>query len=398
MSRIILPNPVNNKRLATRIDSTFDILFYGQDNLYPQTQEQLRLRSPLIKSATDLLEDFINGSGWELNGATIVNELTDTVTDVLNLVARDYALFNGFALHINYDGLGKIVGFQHIPFEFCRMSIPDVLGKVNEIVVSNNWERDSDKLESRGIVNTERFPVFNPSMAIPQLLSGRGNGQVLYYTGIEKDKYPLTSFDAIVANGESDEAMQIYERNNIKRGFHGISMFKFPGKIESEEEEAEIKKAVQAWNGEDAPGVTVFNIDEDFTGELIETIPANSDDTLFTATLVSVLERTLQNYRIPPALMGVTPSGGVFTQLAYLESFTVFNSVVRNRRDKIARIFNKLTDLWATGPFLVGRILENQFANEGEDKQVVSDKIITEEENGVEPRPDPADESGAESV
>jgi len=235
-------------------------------------------------------------------------------------------------------------------------------------------------------------------MAIPQLLSGRGNGQVLYYTGIEKDKYPLTSFDAIVANGESDEAMQIYERNNIKRGFHGISMFKFPGKIESEEEEMEIKKAVQAWNGEDAPGVTVFNIDEDFTGELIETIPANSDDTLFTATLVSVLERTLQNYRIPPALMGVTPSGGVFTQLAYLESFTVFNSVVRNRRDKIARIFNKLTDLWATGPFLVGRILENQFANEGEDKQVVSDKIITEEENGVEPRPDPADESGAESV
>ena len=120
MSRIVLPNPVNNKRLITRLDSTHDILFYGLNNLYPQEQEQLRLRSPLIKSATALLEDFINGRGWELNSATIVNGLDDTVGDVLNLVARDYALFNGFALHINYDGLGKITGIQQSLLSFAE--------------------------------------------------------------------------------------------------------------------------------------------------------------------------------------------------------------------------------------------------------------------------------------
>ena len=280
------------------------------------------------------------------------------------------------------------------------MSIPDALGRVHEIVVSNNWERDSDKFESRGIINTVRFPVFNPSQAIAQLILGEANGQVLYYTGIEKDKYPLTSFDAIVATGESDEAMQIYERKNIKRGFHGSVLFKYPGKIETPEEEAEVRRLVEQWSGEDSPGVTVMgNIDaEEFPGDVLEAIPANSDDELFSATLVSVLDRVLQNYRIPPALMGVTPSGGVFTQLAYLESFTVYNSVVRNRRDMVARIFNKLTNLWATGSFLVGRIVENQFANEGETDQVVSDKIITEEENGTESRPDTADTSGAEPV
>ena len=240
----------------------------------------------------------------------------------------------------------------------------------------------------------------NPSEALEQLILGEANGQVLYYTGIEKDKYPLTSFDAIVATGESDEAMQIYERNNIKRGFHGSVLFKYPGKIETPEEEAEVRRLVEQWSGEDSPGVTVMgNIDaEEFPGDVLEAIPANSDDELFSATLVSVLDRVLQNYRIPPALMGVTPSGGVFTQLAYLESFTVYNSVVRNRRDMVARIFNKLTNLWATGSFLVGRIVENQFANEGETDQVVSDKIITEEENGTEPRPDTADTSGAEPV
>jgi len=221
---------------------------------------------------------------------------------------------------------------------------------------------------------------------------------VLYYTGIEKDKYPLTSFDAITATGEADESMQIYERNNIKRGFHGQVLFKFPGKIETAEEEMEVRRMVEQWSGEDSPGVTVMENAGDDLGDVLEAIPANSDDELFSATLISVLDRVLQNYRIPPALMGVTPSGGVFTQLAYLESFTVYNSVVRNRRDMVARIFNKLTNLWAEGSFLVGRIIENQFANEGETDQVVSDKIITEEENGTEPRPDTTESSGDQPV
>ncbi len=73
--------------------------------------------------------------------------------------------------------------------------------------------------------------------------------------------------------------------------------------------------------GPEGPGVTIAQIDEDFTGQLMEQIPAASDDTLFTATLASTLERTLYHYNIPPALFGIAPSGGVFTQLAYQESF-----------------------------------------------------------------------------
>ena len=62
-----LPNPVNNKRLDVRLDHTHEIQFYGLNNVYPQEQEQVRLASPLIKSSTEMLEDFINGTGWENN-------------------------------------------------------------------------------------------------------------------------------------------------------------------------------------------------------------------------------------------------------------------------------------------------------------------------------------------
>ena len=87
---IILPNPATNKRLETRLDYTKDILFYGLNNTYPQSQEQLRLRSPMIKSSTEILEDFINGSGWENDGDKVLNVDGETSTDLLNLVSMDY--------------------------------------------------------------------------------------------------------------------------------------------------------------------------------------------------------------------------------------------------------------------------------------------------------------------
>ena len=193
----------------------------------------------------------------------------------------------------------------------------------------------------------------------------------MYFTGLEKHKYPLSTFDAIIETGESDEAIQTYERNNIKRGFHGATIFKYPGKFEGDEEKREIKELVSAWNGEDAPGVTVAQVDEDFTGNLLETITSNSDDTLFSTTLTSITDRVLQNFKIPPALLGISPSGGVFTQLAYQESFTVYNVITRNRRNSVERVFRKITAQWAEGAFDLGRIMENEFAVQGSAAPVV---------------------------
>ena len=51
----------------------------------------------------------------------------------------------------------------------------------------------------------------------------------------------------------------------------------------------------------------------------------------------------------------------MFTQLAYQESFIVYNVLTRNRRKEVERVFNKLTQLWHEQSFLVGHINENIF-------------------------------------
>lgn len=379
----LFPSEPLDKRLKVSLDYNHRILFYGTDNLYPQRMEQLRLRSPLLVSATRLFEDFINGSGWELNNDIILNRRGETGRDVLNLASMDFSRSNGFALHLNFDARGKVTEVQHIPFEYCRLGLPDEFGNISTVVVSNNWEEDSDKLppsKNRSIY-TEWFPIFNPLTASEETIGiPQPKGQVLYYAGKERNKYPLATFDAIKDTASTDAAIQRYEESNTNKGFHGATIFRYPGEFESKTQKEQMIAQVAKMMGPDSPGVTIAQIDEDFTGTLMEQIPAGSDEALFSLTLTSILDRTLYHYNIPPALFGVSPTGGVFTQLAYQESFIVYNVITRNVRSAVSRVFNKISKLWYQEPFEFGRILENEFEVQEESNQRVANEGFTNEQ------------------
>lgn len=373
----IFPSTPLNKRLKVSLDYNHKILFYGEDNLYPQRAEQVRLRSPLLVSSTRILEDFINGDGWELNNEVVLNNRGDSARDLLNLVSKDYSRYNGFAFHLNFDGLGKITEIQHIPFEYCRLGMPDEFGNISTVVVSNNWEEDSEKLPpSRNRhIYSEIFPMFNQFTAQKDVVGiPQPKGQVMYYTGIEKDKYPLATFDAIWHTAKTDDSIQRYEENNTSKGFHGATIFRYPGKFESETQKAQMIKQVSQMMGSESPGVTIAQIDEDFTGTLMESIPAERNDALFGLTLQSLINRTLYHYNIPPALFGIAPTGGVFTQLAYQESFLVYNVITRNLRSGVSRAFNKMSSLWWQESFTFGNIKENVFEIKEPENQRVANR------------------------
>lgn len=364
------------KRLQVRLDNQFDVTMYGPDNLYPQRMNELMLRSPLLKSAVGILEDFINGSGWELNGDIVLNTKGETSTDLLNLVSEDFANYNGFALHLNFNGLGEISEIQHIPFEYCRLGQPTDEGVISDIKVSNNWEQDGEKLPRGAYLKPKEYKLFNPLIAAEEVLNNpAAKGQVLYYTKV-KNKYPLTTYDAIRDTGETDAAIQLYEKNNTNKGFHGATVFKYPGEFNSDEQKNEMRTMLGEMMGPDGPGIVLAQTDEDFSGNLMESIPSASDDALFSLTLDSILNRCLQNYNIPPALYGVAPTGGVFTQLAYQESFIVYNVLTRNKRKEVERVFNRLTNLWHEESFLLGHIEENIFDVISPENEKIMNRLV----------------------
>lgn len=364
------------KRLPQTIGSTHKITRYDLDNLYPNRMEELMLRSPLVKSAVNVLADFINGDGFTENGDLVMTDQGLTANDLLALASLDYATFNGFSFHLGFDGLGNAVEVQSVQFPFVRYGEPDQLGKHHDVKVSNNWEGAHNKLPQGSMIEPLVFPLFNPLTAAEETIVG-GNGQVLYFTG-KPDQYPLATFDAIADTAQSDEEVQVFELANLQNGFLSTTIFKYPGKFESDEERIAFQKQINNLKGShNANSIIVAETDEDQTNDLIETIPALNNDSLFNLTRQSIVDRVLQNYAVPPALMGVNPQGGVFTQQAYKDAFIIYNVLTKSRRRAVERVFKSFGDLMGIS---FGTIIPNQFEEEKATEEVVVETTTETEE------------------
>lgn len=341
------------ERVPVIEDSHYNILGWGLDNLYPQWTEQVRLGSSITKSSSEVLADFLNGVGFESNGDKVINRFGETVDDILNLCALDASQFSGaFALHVNYNGLGDGVEVQRVPVPYVRFKISNRAdGRVTNVAISNNWENSNTKPE----LKPKSYPLLNPLTAAEETIKG-GRGQILFYTGQENGRYPLATFDSVLDSAITDANLQLFSKNAVARGFHGAVFFKYPAPINSEAEEEKIKTKVNQALGPDGVGAQVVSVDEDFTGDLIETVDGLNVDDIFATTLQSVEDRITNVFKQPPALMGSEPQGGVFTQISYIEAHNTYNSITKNGRIAMARAFNKVTNLMG---FEVGQILPN---------------------------------------
>ena len=333
------------KRIVTNVDYQYNITHYGLNNLYPQIMDELYKRSPLTKQAIKKLTQFSMGLGWTSQGDKVVNRFGQTFNDILRLVCEDVNTFSGFAMHFNFNATGKIEEIQHIPFPYVRLGAKDINGITDNVKVSNNWEGDSQKFKGYTGVTATTYPLFNPKTAAEDALLG-GGGHVLYWTP-RMFAYPLATFDAIRDAVETDHSIQIFSRKNMDNGFLGTTIFKYPGGFDSEEDKrrtlAKVKGMTGAYN---ANSTIVAETPEDFTGSLIESIPAPNNDTLFNLTGQKVVDTILQNFSVPGPLLAVNPQGAVFSQEQIRDSYILMNLTTESTRKTIERVFDPIAKLF----------------------------------------------------
>lgn len=350
---VINNTPVTKRLPESRLTGE-NITSYGSDNLYPQRMKEVALLSPITKSAISLIATFIRGDGFTNN--PVVNEAGETANDILRLIAEDQALYNGYGLHLNSSGLGNVSEVQHVPFEFIRLGLANQKGIIRDVKVSNNWEQsNADILPDPALSKPVTYRIYNQASAANEAIT-TARGMVLYAVP-KKNHYPLASLDAIIETAHSDHELQCFELGNISNGFLSMSIFKYPSGGDTEVEEKELVEKLNAFKGSrNANSILVAPIDEDWegSGNLVEQIPANNNDTLFQNTTLNVKNRILQNYALPAGLMGMLPEGAVFTATQLADEFTYMNLRVKDIRKMISAQFEKLG-------LNVGEIQPNQF-------------------------------------
>jgi len=346
------------KRIPTLRDTVHKITQYGEDNLYPQRIKQVFLLSPIAKSCVALMASFTRGDGWQRNGDLVINEETGmTCNDLLELISEDQSLYNGFAIHINSTGIGKVHNIEYIPFEDVRLGTKNTKGRVNDVRVCINWEGNDSSLPDNNL-RIQRYELYEPTKAAGEALTS-GKGMVLYSTP-RKNAYPLAAIDAIIEDCQSNHELSMFTLGNITNGFLSMSVFKYPSGGDTDTEEEELSKKLNQLKGaRNSNSVIVAAIDEDseMTGPLVEQIPANNNDSLFINSTINVRNSIIGSFAMPRALVGHTPEASLFTASQLADEYLYMNLRTKDLRNKIARIFNEQLGLD------VGSIVPNQFAD-----------------------------------
>lgn len=325
-----LPNPLNIKTQAR------GYLPFDFDNLYPNKIKAIAERSGSTKTAIGTLSSFISGEGFgESENEIEINTSNQTLWDILRFVASTRAMFDGVALHFNYNLLGEITEINEINFESLRYT-----PKMETVIQNNDWRTFVGK-------KCIEYPVFDPEKVLEQIEEAGGienyKGQVLYWTPRKHDVYCLCRFDSVLDDSQFEAESKIYKLSNIQNDFAIGGLIKYPFSMEKTDQIKDLKVKVKESKGSRNAGRTwLLPVSNDqLNSKMFEAVSRNNIDGLFTNQNKDSKHNIYAAFQQPPILNGIATQG-MFNQESFKDAFDYYNSYVETDRKETEKLFNKI--------------------------------------------------------
>ena len=339
-----------NDRMQIRRMPVEGILSYDADNAYPQRIMSIINASGTAAKCVNILSKFIRGGGFA--DATfykaVVNEDGETNDMILRKITQDYAMFRGFALHVNYDMNGKIVEVYHVPFEHCRFKADKETLTPYAIAVYRDWNR---RLYSR--IKTEQikeFDFFNPDTAVIEgNAQGWNNykGQIFYYSP-DGMQYPLSTADPVIEDCVTEAEIKSFKWRNVTTNFMASHIYVHRGNFEDPTQRAEMQEVLQQFQGAQNASrmMMVESTDETQDPKLLK-VDIQDSDKLFEYTEGSVQNNIRSNYGVPPILVGRDVSVGFATDIMQ-QAYTYVSHITTDDRIMLEEVFRRIFSYWTT--------------------------------------------------
>jgi hypothetical protein len=349
-----------DNRYETRNDRTLGIQTFGEKNDYPQQVTEIVGASGTGMSCIDVFSKFISGQGFNDPAFfnQVINRQGQTNDALLNLIAHDFAMFNGFAIHINYNANYKITQLQFVPFETVRLRALDEAGNYNAVSLHWDWGRRMTQLKKWSKDDIVVIDIFNPEpKTIDEQVSKAGGwntykGQVYYYSGSRANNYPLPKFDAVLTDMSTEEGIANISYRNARHNFLMSGMLvDILEKDESEEQANETEKNLLEFQGDTEAGNLIYS-----SVKSKEDIPhfikfsGQNYDKEYTVTREKVKNDIGRSFNQPPILRA-EDVGSNFGADALRNAYDYYNSVAEVERLQIERVFAQLFKHWSGAQF-----------------------------------------------
>jgi len=344
-----------DKRFESRNDRMLGIQTFGERNDYPQQVMEIVGASGTGSSCVDVFSKFISGQGFNDSDFfnLIVNKQGQTNDILLNLIAYDFAMFNGFALHVNYNANYKITQVQFVPFETVRLGALNAEGTYDTASLHWDWGRRMTQLKRWSKDDIVVIDLFNPNpQTIDMQVAKAGGwlayrGQLLYYSGNRANNYPLPKYDAELTDMSTEEGIANISYRNARENFLLCGMLvDILEKNESEDQENETEKSLLEFQSdEDALKILYSAVkSKEEIPEFIKFTGTNYDKE-FTVTRAKVKDDIGRSFNQPPILRA-EDVGSNFGADALRNAYDYYNSVTEVERLQIERVFASIFKYW----------------------------------------------------
>lgn len=343
-------------QVTTIEDVTLGIMKWGQNNSFPQTLINLIRQSPCASPAVSRTAKFYKGSGFEGENQ-IVSPQGITLKKVVSIMAEDYATFEAFALHANYNIKGEVTTITPLRIAELRFNEFDELNFASKIGYFYNFGMNSE-IQKRIAANVTKSKIkwinrFNPEAVndqIDELKNGIKDyqGQVLYHSESGHSSYPIPPLQAAINYVLSDIENSILVRKGTSTGFVNSYLLKTtmdpedPNLIALEQSIEDVQGARGTGGVVTMSGLSV----EEVSATVLEEIGGGKGSTssqIDNCTKSFELNQKVINgtYLIPPILSGADQKTG-FSSADLTDAYFVFNATTQGGRDTIEAELNKL--------------------------------------------------------
>jgi DNA-binding MarR family transcriptional regulator len=322
-----------------------DWILFGDEgeykNRYPEYLLNLYRRSAKHHAIINSKKDYVVGQGWAVNAEGLdtmglaklqqfIQEPNqyESLNDILEKVALDYELYNGFALEIVYNQLNdKIAAVYHADFARYRSNDDGSC-----YYYSEDWSKHNPVVDK-----IEAFNWKEPS-----------GKQLLYVKGYSPDckYYPLPTYLGSTGYIELDVEIANFHLNAVKNNFVGGTILSFFNGEPPLEEQEEIERQIKdKFTGTDNANSIVLNFaDSRDRGVEIQQLNGNDFDKRFDILNKTVQREIYAGHSVTdPALFGIKEDGIFTSRNQLVDSFELFqNTYVNGRQQFIERVFNDL--------------------------------------------------------
>lgn len=335
----------------------YGIQTYGDTNDFPQTVSEIVQASKTGNACLSIYNDFVYGHGFKDPGIykLRVNKEGEKLDKILRMVCKDFTLWHGFAIHINYNMNFRVSSIHHIPFESLRLAKADEGGFIGRTAYHPDWGH-RDKTRSRwSPSDIEWFHLFNPDpeVILTQVEGAGGwdnyNGQILYFSGDSEGSpsYPVPIFIAEMTDMRTEEALaNVAGRNACSNFLSAGILVDIKDETQDQSQVNETQKELNKFQGDENTS-QLWYIQCKSKDEVPQFIRFSGEnyDKAFEVTQRVIPENIGQAFKQPPILRAVDV-GANFGADLMTNAYKYYNSVTVRERQQLEETFVSIFEYW----------------------------------------------------